>query len=290
MRLIETPLTEPLGRIMALPPGKELRLFWLGQAGFVIEGGGKRVVIDPYLSDSLAEKYRGKKFPHIRMMPAPVAPDGIGHVDLVLSTHAHTDHLDPGTLPVLLAANPEALLVAPRSARETALNRTMIGPDRLMLIEAGETVEHAGIVVAATRAAHEALERDADGNHRFLGLGLKIAGKTIFHSGDTIPFEGQVAELRVLGADLALFPVNGRDAERAANGVPGNMSMSEALEFSRAADIGTMIAHHFDMFSFNTVSRSEVEVLASLSTIPHALAARTDVAYSLAPKPAEPAA
>ena len=99
MRLVETPLDRPLAEVLAAPPGEALRLCWLGQAGFVIDGGGLRAVIDPYLSDSLAEKYRGKAFAHRRMMPAPVAPDGIAHVDLVLATHAHTDHLDLGTLP-----------------------------------------------------------------------------------------------------------------------------------------------------------------------------------------------
>ena len=45
-------------------PG-EVQLFWLGQAGFVIESHHQRWLIDPYLSDSLARKYRGKKYDHV---------------------------------------------------------------------------------------------------------------------------------------------------------------------------------------------------------------------------------
>lgn len=283
MRLAETPLAEPLPALLARPPGCELRLWWLGQAGFVIEGEGHRVVIDPYLSDSLAEKYRGAKFPHLRMMPAPVSPHEIAHVDLVLATHAHTDHLDPGTLPALIAANPGALLVAPRAARAVALDRSGIAAGRLVCVEAGETLDVAGIRLSAVRAAHETLERDADGAHRFLGLALTVAGRTVFHSGDTIPFPGQAQEVRALGADLALFPVNGRDAQRAANGVPGNMTMQEALALARGAGIGAMIAHHFGLFDFNTVARAEVEEAAAASTTPHAVAARTELSYSLVP-------
>ncbi len=283
MRLAETPLAEPLPALLARPPGCELRLWWLGQAGFVIEGEGHRVVIDPYLSDSLAEKYRGAKFPHLRMMPAPVSPHEIAHVDLVLATHAHTDHLDPGTLPALMTANPGALLVAPRAARAVALDRSGIAAGRLVCVEAGETLDVAGIRLSAVRAAHETLERDADGAHRFLGLALTVAGRTVFHSGDTIPFPGQAQEVRALGADLALFPVNGRDAQRAANGVPGNMTMQEALALARGAGIGAMIAHHFGLFDFNTVARAEVEEAAAASTTPHAVAARTELSYSLVP-------
>ena len=54
MRLAEHPLDMPLRDALAPPPGDPVRLYWTGQAGFVVEGGGRRVVIDPYLSDWLA--------------------------------------------------------------------------------------------------------------------------------------------------------------------------------------------------------------------------------------------
>ncbi|RCW87234.1 MBL fold metallo-hydrolase [Paracoccus lutimaris] len=282
MRLTETPLPAPLAQILAQPPGGALRLFWLGQAGFVIEGGGRRAVIDPYLSDSLAQKYRGTRFAHLRMMPAPVAPGAIRHVDLVLATHAHTDHLDPGTLPALLAANAGAALIAPRAALATALERSGIARQRLRGIDAGEVLDCGGITVTATRAAHEDLARDEAGHHRFLGLMLTMGGARVFHSGDTIPFAGQIDEVRALRADLALLPVNGRDATRAGNGVPGNLDMAEALDLARAAAIPAMIAHHFDLFDFNTAPRPRIEAMARASRAPHALAARADMSYGLA--------
>ncbi len=284
MRLAERPLEAPLRAVLAAPPGKPVRLFWLGQAGFVVEGGGRRVVIDPYLSDFLAEKYRGTRLPHVRMMPAPVEPCEILHVDAVLATHAHTDHLDPETLPQLLENNPDAPLIVPKSALAMALERACVLKQRLIGIDAGETCERPGLSITATRAAHEALERDDRGFYRFLGFALSLGGATVFHSGDTVPFDGQAEELRRLNADLALLPVNGRDAVRASNGVPGNMSVEEALDLCRTTGIGAMIAHHFDLFAFNTVPRETVEALASRSHLPHAVAARLDRFYSLGPE------
>ena len=36
---------------------KNFYLWWLGQSGFLLQWKGKRVLIDPYLSDSLTKKY-----------------------------------------------------------------------------------------------------------------------------------------------------------------------------------------------------------------------------------------
>lgn len=279
MPFTEQPLTATLPDLLAGPPGERVRILWLGQAGFVIDGAGRRLVIDPYLSDSLAEKYRGARFDHRRMMPPPVAPEAMAYVDLVLATHGHSDHLDPGTLPALMAANPGATLVAPAAARQLALARARIPEARFVAVDAGESRSVAGIEILATRAAHEAVERDEEGQCRFLGLAMRIGGVTIFHSGDTVPFPGQVEEVAALKADLALLPVNGRDPERRKNGVPGNMDIEEAIALARAAGIPQIIAHHFDMFDFNTVPRARVEAVGRRAGSPMVMAASAQCVY-----------
>ncbi|MEY8141189.1 MBL fold metallo-hydrolase [Falsihalocynthiibacter sp. CO-5D18] len=273
------PLAATLTERLAEPPGDALSLFWLGQAGFVIDGQKRRVVIDPYLSNSLGEKYQDTRFPHLRMMPIPIAPRDIPHVDIVLATHAHTDHLDPDTLQDLLRANPRAVLVAPKSARDLALTRSQIAQSRLHLIEAHETLNLAGVQITALRAAHEGLELDAEGLHKFLGLAVTIAGRVVFHSGDTIPFDGQSTEVASLHADLGLFPVNGRDAVRKSNGVPGNMTIAEAVTLAQNAHISTVIAHHFGLFAFNSVEREEIEKVATAARDVYLYPAKTGAEY-----------
>ncbi len=34
-------------------------LWWLGQSGFLLAAAGRRVLLDPYLSDTLTAKYAG---------------------------------------------------------------------------------------------------------------------------------------------------------------------------------------------------------------------------------------
>ena len=51
-----------LERIASWPKPGERGIVWLGQAGFWIETGEARVLIDPYLSDSLAQKYADPQY------------------------------------------------------------------------------------------------------------------------------------------------------------------------------------------------------------------------------------
>lgn len=249
-------LTErPLDHINSLSTPKTggASVAWLGQAGFVVQLDGQRIVIDPYLSDSLAEKYLGKPFPHTRMMAAPVAPDELVDVNWVLCTHGHTDHMDRGTLPVLLSANPKAQVLVPRSEKLKAVERG-VPEDRMHVIEAGQSLSIDGLTFTATASAHEDIRRDENGDHLFLGYVIEADNLRIWHSGDTIPFEGLADRLAPMKIDLALLPINGRDAERASNGVPGNLTVEEALELTESIGARSLICHHFGMFDFNTAN------------------------------------
>jgi L-ascorbate metabolism protein UlaG (beta-lactamase superfamily) len=273
--------SEPLAQRLAGASEIPLALYWLGQAGFVIKAGGKCLVVDPYLSDSLAGKYRGKRFPHERMMPAPVTPAGLGSVDLVLCTHSHTDHMDPQTLAPLAGANPGLRFVVPEAARDEARDRIGVDDDRLWLLDAGRSVSPLpGITVTAFRAAHEELETDSEGRYRFLGYVIEVSGIRIVHSGDTVPFSGLSDEIAAHVPDLALFPVNGRSELLKSAGVPGNLRLDEAIDLCTASGIPAMIAHHYGMFSFNTIPAEIIDRRAIDRELPiWMMRARTQVEY-----------
>ncbi|MDO9416755.1 MBL fold metallo-hydrolase [Pararhizobium sp.] len=254
---------ETLAERLAGPRQPGVTLYWLGQAGFVIDTPGLRIVIDPYLSDSLAEKYAGKAFPHGRMAPAPVSPEALGAVDLVLCTHHHTDHMDGQTLSALARRLPDLLFVVPAASLQLAADRIGVSPDRLVPVDAGDEIEPLpGVSLQVLRAAHETLEQDAAGHHTFLGYGVAIEGIRLFHSGDTIPFEGQVDDISALAPDIALLPVNGRSARLAAAGFAGNLTLAEASDLCIACNIPAMIAHHYGLFSFNTADPREIDRLS----------------------------
>lgn len=250
------------------PAGTEddVVLWWLGQAGFAIRHRETLLFIDPYLSDVLADKYRGQLFPHTRMQPPPVNPSDVTGLTAVLCTHGHTDHMDLGAIPYLQSRS-DPLFVVPRSEATKGVGRG-IPPARLVGIDAGESFEAPGYRVTALPAAHEELTEDAHGQNLFLGYVIEIGGARIYHSGDCAPYPGQRELVAALDVDLALLPVNGRDAHRKSNGVPGNLTLDEGLALVRAAGIPKLVCHHWGMFAFNTAHPAQLRAqLASVDDI-----------------------
>ena len=238
---------------------------WLGQAGFLVRTADCTLLIDPYLSDFLARKYRGKEFAHERLTAAPLDVRDLGRLDVVLCTHRHSDHMDPDTLAAVAAAHPACRFVVPAADMGHA-EGLGLPADRLLPIDAGETRDRgASLVVTAVAAAHEALERDAAGRCRFLGYVVRTAGLSLYHSGDTVAYPGRAAEVGRLGVDCGLLPVNGRDAYRSSRGVPGNMNAAEAIDLCRVAGIPLLVPHHFGMFAFNTADEADLALLRGCS-------------------------
>jgi L-ascorbate metabolism protein UlaG (beta-lactamase superfamily) len=254
------PFGEPLHERLAAGRSGDVALYWLGQSGFVIRAGTYRIVIDPYLSDSLAEKYRGSRFAHQRMMPPPLMPRDLTPVDLVLCTHHHGDHMDPQTLQPLARANPDARFVVPKARMDESRRRIGVADERLLPLDAGEELEPlAGIRVAALPGAHETLDTDDAGHHLYLGYLVETTGIRILHSGDTVPYDGIEQWVAAQTPDLALLPVNGRSEFLRGNNVPGNMTLDEAVALCVVCGIPAMIAQHYGMFAFNTAEPEDID-------------------------------
>lgn len=243
-----------LADVAAARAAEGLHLWWLGQSGYLIIESGRHVLIDPYLSDSLTRKYAGTERPHVRMMRRIVDPARLDFIDLVTSSHSHTDHLDPDTLQPLIAANEGLRCIAPEASRALAAERAGIAPHRLIGLDDGATVAVSGVRITAVASAHESVERDAEGRCKFLGYVFQLGPFQVYHSGDTVLHDGLVSALEPLGVDVALLPINGAKPER---GVPGNLTGAEAAGLAKGIRAGVVIPCHYDMFEFNTASPDE---------------------------------
>lgn len=226
------------------PPVRAVVLWWLGQSSYVLKGSGIVVYIDPYLR--VADR---------RLSPPPFPPSAVTNADVVLLTHDHGDHVDPESLPGIAAASPGARFVVPRpiASRVSAL---IGGTDRLVLADADEPlrfdVRGASIDVLPVPAKHEEFDR-GDLGYPHLGYSVRLNGVCVHHSGDTIPYEGQVERVREHDVDVALLPINGRDFYRTRAGTIGNFDYREAAEFAVQIGASVVIPMHYGMFHGNTV-------------------------------------
>lgn len=239
---------------------EQLHLWWLGQSGFLVQWQGRHLLFDPYLSDSLTRKYAGTDKPHVRLTERVIAPERLNFIDVVTSSHNHTDHLDRETLGPLLRVNPRLELIIPEANREFVISRLNIMLELPRGLEAHQSVSVAGFKIHAVPAAHNTLEKDQWGRHKFLGYVVEAGPWTIYHAGDTVPYDGMEDELRRWPIDVALLPINGDRPER---GVAGNLDARQAVELARAIDARLVVPCHYDMFEFNTVSPEEFKVLAT---------------------------
>ena len=260
--------TESLEKFINLkePPQDEIHLAWLGQAGFAMKFKDKLLIIDPYLSDYLSVKYKGKIFPHIRLMEIPLLPGKIKNLDYVFSSHAHSDHMDPETLSILLNNNPDCKIIAPAAEIEEAVNRGAIR-NQIIPANEGTTIElEKNIKIIGVGASHEVLKINEEGEYHFLGYVFHLGGIRIYHSGDCIPYDGLIEKVRDLQIDLALLPINGRDEYRLSNNIAGNFKIPEVLELCEKSGIKKLIVHHFVMFAYNTVTESDLNDLRGKSS------------------------
>ncbi len=72
-------------------PSQELSVRWLGHASSVIEINGKRILTDPVLSERVSPfSFSGPK----RLHPNPMSLENLPHIDAIIISHNHYDHLD----------------------------------------------------------------------------------------------------------------------------------------------------------------------------------------------------
>src|SRR6266850_1472689 len=148
-------------------------LWWLGQSGFLIVQNGRTILLDPYLSDSLTQKYANTNKPHVRITEKVVDPGILAasgaDFDFITSSHNHTDHFDPDTLLLLLTIHPDIPLIVPAANRDVSIER--LGSrfsSRLKYLDDGASLTLGEFEIHGIAAAHNIVERDADGHCRFL--------------------------------------------------------------------------------------------------------------------------
>lgn len=213
-----------------------MNITWLGQSGYLIEQAGKRLAIDPYLTDSLAVKQGLRRLAPPPLSVAELAPDA------VFITHDHLDHFDPETLEPLLQQSPECPLAGPQSVVEHG-RKMGVAERQLIPARLGESVQLPGFVVKPTPAKHS--------DPFAVGMLIEAGGQLIYVSGDTLyepRLAGRIGALAGQRLDAAFVCINGR---------LGNMNPTEAAELAAALEPAVAVPMHYGMFAENTADPHE---------------------------------
>ncbi len=224
-------------------------LWWLGQSGFLLQWNEKRILIDPYLSNSLTHKYAATDKPHTRISELVVSPELLKNISIVTSSHNHTDHLDAETLMPVFKNNPQIKFIIPEANRSFVCERLKCDNNFPVGLNDGKFVTVDGFTFHGITAKHNEIERDENGNCKYMGYVIEFGEYKIYHSGDTLWFDELVDTLKPFAVDVALLPINGNDAARK---VAGNLDYREAAELAKAINAQCVIPCHYDMFAFNT--------------------------------------
>jgi L-ascorbate metabolism protein UlaG (beta-lactamase superfamily) len=157
-----------------------------GHACFAVEGNGKRIVIDPFLTGNPA---------------ADIGPDNLPKIDAVLLSHGHGDHLGDA---VALAKRDNATIVA--TAELAAFCSDQGATAHAMHIGGAHQFPFGRVkLVPAFHGGR--VEGDATGKYTTnpCGVVLTIGDKTVYHTGDT----GLTLEMQLLAGriDLMLVPI-----------------------------------------------------------------------------------
>ncbi|MDA0577106.1 MAG: MBL fold metallo-hydrolase [Verrucomicrobia bacterium] len=205
-------------------PSGGVRLFWLGQAGFAFRtAAGKRVFLDPYLSDACERMFGFKRL----SLPALAAEEV--DADWVVLTHEHADHLDPGALPVIARNNPNCRFAAP-SGCTAGLEAAGVTAERCVLLEPNRRHDLGDLVVHTVPADHGDISPSA------LTLLLEFGGVRVMATGDTSWRPVWFKPLYDLKPDVVLTVING---------VFGNMNHIDAARLVSEANPRFAIPCHF---------------------------------------------
>ncbi|MFN7998822.1 MAG: MBL fold metallo-hydrolase [Bryobacteraceae bacterium] len=212
------------------------RIWWLGHSGFVLKYKQAILYVDPFLSN----------MPE-RLVAPPFSGSEVDHAGLVLCTHAHAGHLDPGAVPAILSASRRAKVVVPISVAARA-NEIGIHYHRMVTTNADLRVEFLDDRVYAVPSAHDRLDWTPLGGYPYLGYVVRFGACTIYHAGDCVPYDRLAERLRPFNVTVALLPISGKKP-----GGPGNFEISEAAGLAQQIGARWLVPMHYGMFSGSTM-------------------------------------
>jgi L-ascorbate metabolism protein UlaG (beta-lactamase superfamily) len=197
------------GEALRTPPATGLRVTWFGHSSTLLEIDGLRVLIDPFWSE------RASPLPWVgprRWFAPPIALADLPHIDAVLISHDHYDHLDHGTIAAM--RDWDTVFVVPLGIG-AHLAYWGIAPRRIIELDWWESTRMRGVEIVAMPARHASGRINPQSDVTlWSGFALRGARHRVYYSGDTGLFPAMSDIGRRYGPfDLTLIEAGQYDAD-----------------------------------------------------------------------------
>lgn len=200
-----------------------MKVTYLGQAGLLFENNGFKIMIDPYLSDSV-EKINPENYRRVAVDESflKIKPD------VMIFTHKHLDHYDPETVAHFINSESNIIVLAPKSVWDEV--RKIGGKNNYVLFNRYTSWTENNIKFTAVKAEHSDITP--------IGVIIDDGEKKYYITGDTLYNEEIFGDIP---KDIyALFlPVNG---------VGNNMNTADASRFAKRINAEKTVPVHIGLF------------------------------------------
>jgi L-ascorbate metabolism protein UlaG (beta-lactamase superfamily) len=216
-----------------------VRITYIGHATLLLNFGDVRVLTDPNFDDKLGFFLPRVSAPGIRMSELP-------HIDAILLTHAHADHLSFSSLHALPAGTP--IYAPPAVARW--LERDGLASARP--IESGQTFQVGSVVIKAATARHVGARYGVDRWRAAAHMYLMDNGRvSVLFTGDTAITPDALALARTIlprRLDVALLPIGFAPRWKERMFKRGHLTAADALSLFTQLDARIFIPFHWGTF------------------------------------------
>jgi L-ascorbate metabolism protein UlaG (beta-lactamase superfamily) len=217
----------------------ELGITFIGHSSFMLQIGGRTLLIDPVFAERLIALRRLRR-PGVKIKDLPP-------IDMVLLSHAHMDHLNRPSLRRIIAQNLKTSGKAPIAVVPWGVEDLVsdLGFDRVVTLEWWQTKSLDGLDVTMTPCKHWGARLFKDTHRGFGGYVIRGGGHTLYHSGDTAYFDGFTKIGQRLKPEVALLPIGAYrpDSYRGVHTCP-----EEALQAFLDLGAQRMIPMHYGTF------------------------------------------